>query len=191
MATTWTNGFQGHKHEIKKRQSELATHCHGTHDPVKDFELFFIDHGIKDLRAGESLEDYYICKLQTMAPHGMNTKINSYAKEMYASWSAVLKNDVTESQPTSQEWIQYLTSNIYTILSICPLSSTKHNPSTTCIRGKTFVFSVIIRGNLQPIEEVLPRRTYEKRTHAWTCVQSRRGQTTTTKEENYLVQSTI
>ena len=97
--------FSGHKHDIKKRpiQSELATHCHGTHDPVKDLELFIIDHGIKDLRARERLEDYYICKLQTMAPHGMNTKINSYAKEMYASWSAVLKNDVNESQPTSQE----------------------------------------------------------------------------------------
>ena len=108
-------------HQKETIQSELATHCHGTHDPVKDLELFIIDHGIKDLRARERLEDYYICKLQTMAPHGMNTKINSYAKEMYASWSAVLKNDVNESQPTSQEWTQYLTSNIYTMLSICPL----------------------------------------------------------------------
>jgi hypothetical protein len=89
--------FSGHKHDIKKRpeQNELATHCHGTHDPVKDLEIYIIDHGITDLKARERLEDYYICKLQTMAPHGMNTKINAYAKEMYASWAAVVKNDVS------------------------------------------------------------------------------------------------
>ena len=91
------------KHDIKKRpeQNELATHCHGTHDPVKDLEVFIIDHGITDLQARERLEDFYICKLQTMAPHGMNTKINSCAKEMYTSWSAAVKNDVSENPTTS------------------------------------------------------------------------------------------
>ena len=92
--------FSGHKYDIKKRpdQNELSQHCHKhSHDPVQDLEIFIIDHGIKDLQARERLEDFYICKLQTMAPYGLNSSVHAYAKEMYTSWSSVLINDDVKS----------------------------------------------------------------------------------------------
>ena len=92
--------FSGHKYDIKKRpdQNELSQHCHKhSHDPVQDLEIFIIDHGIKDLQTRERLEDFFICKLQTMAPYGLNSSVHAYAKEMYTSWSSVLTNNDVKS----------------------------------------------------------------------------------------------
>ena len=92
--------FSGHKHDIKKRpnQNELSQHCHQhSHDPVQDLEISIIDHGIKGLQERERLEDFHICKLQTMAPYGLNSSIHAYAKEMYTSWSSVTINNESKS----------------------------------------------------------------------------------------------
>ena len=85
--------FSKHKYDIKKRplQNELAEHCHGTHDPEKDLLVYILDHGIKEQGKREQLEDKYICMLQTMPPHGLNTKINAYAKEMYLPWKHIIQ----------------------------------------------------------------------------------------------------
>ena len=87
--------FSKHKYDIRKRpqQNELAEHCHGTHDPEKDLEIYILEHGIPELGRRELLEDKYICKLQTMQPHGLNINIHSYAKEMYKSWTSALQID--------------------------------------------------------------------------------------------------
>ena len=81
-----------HKHDIKKRpdQNEVATHCHADHNIDKDIEVFILAHGIDNEKERERLEDKLICKLQTMGKHGLNERINAYAKEMYATWTAVL-----------------------------------------------------------------------------------------------------
>ena len=82
--------FSKHKYDIKNRpqQNELAEHK--GHNIEKDLDIFILDHGIPDLKRREFLEDKFICKLQTMPPHGLNTKIGSYAKEMYRCWSKAL-----------------------------------------------------------------------------------------------------
>ena len=84
--------FSKHKYDINKRpqQNELAEHCHGTHDIQTDLEVSILDHGIPDAKQREFLEDIFICKLQTMPPHGLNVNIHSYAKEMYECWSTAL-----------------------------------------------------------------------------------------------------
>ena len=81
-----------HKHDIKKRpdQNELATHCHNHHNIDQDIEIYILAHGIHNDQERERLEDKLICKLQTMGKHGLNEKINPYAKEMYTTWTAVL-----------------------------------------------------------------------------------------------------
>ena len=86
--------FSKHKYDINKRpkNNELTEHCHGTHDTENDLEIFILDHGIPELGKGKFLEDKYICKLQTIAPNGMNVDMGSYAKEIYSSWTTALKS---------------------------------------------------------------------------------------------------
>ena len=86
--------YSKHKYDILKRpeQNELSSHCHKDHDLERDLEVYILDYGISDLNQRERLEDKYICKLQTLHPHGRNTKIGAYAKEMYTCWSSATKN---------------------------------------------------------------------------------------------------
>ena len=85
-----------HKYDIKKRpeNNELAAHCHESHDIDQDLEIHILDYGIDDVEERKRREDKIICKLQTMGASGLNELIGPYAKEMYASWTSVLKRRI-------------------------------------------------------------------------------------------------
>ena len=89
-----SNRYSKHKYDITKRpeQNELSSHCHKNHDLEKDLEVYIIDYGIPKLEQREHLEDKYICKLQTLHPQGLITRIGPYAKEMYKCWTSVITN---------------------------------------------------------------------------------------------------
>jgi hypothetical protein len=89
-----TDRWGKHKHDVKHRpmQNEFATHCHKDHDLDRDVEAFILAYGIQDDGKRERLEDKLICKLQTMGDHGLNSKVNAYAKEMYTTWTSILQS---------------------------------------------------------------------------------------------------
>ena len=78
--------FSKHKYDVKKRpdNSELASHFHENHDFDRDLEISVLQIINTDaLPMRVHYEDRWICALQTLQPTGLNTEINSYAKEMY------------------------------------------------------------------------------------------------------------
>ena len=48
-----------------------------------DLNVTILQNNIKTAAARRYHEDKWICKLKTLAPHGLNTEIGDYAKEMY------------------------------------------------------------------------------------------------------------
>ena len=85
--------FSKHRYDIKKRpdNSELAEHFHKDHSIDKDMKVLILQSGLgKSERQREREEDRWICRLQSMAPTGINTKIENFAKEMYTSFARVI-----------------------------------------------------------------------------------------------------
>ena len=86
--------YVGHKYDINNRPEncDLAKHCRKTcHNIEKDLEVTIIEHGIHDQDERRRIEDKYICKLQTLSgSSGINKDLGAYAKEMYATWSALI-----------------------------------------------------------------------------------------------------
>ena len=77
--------FSKHRYDIKNRpdNSELAKHFHESHNLNNDLNVTILQNNIKTAAARRYHEDKWICKLKTLAPHGLNTEIGDYAKEMY------------------------------------------------------------------------------------------------------------
>ena len=63
--------------------SELAKHFHENHNLIDDLNVTILQSNIKTAATRRYHEDKWICKLKTLAPHGLNTEIGDYAKEMY------------------------------------------------------------------------------------------------------------
>ena len=77
--------FSKHRHDIKNRpdNSELAKYYHEIHNLNNDLNKTILQNNIKTAAARRYHEDKLICKLKTLAPHGLNTEIGDCAKEMY------------------------------------------------------------------------------------------------------------
>ena len=77
--------FSKHRHDIKNRpnNSELAKYYHEFHNLNNDLNKTILQNNIKTAAARRYHEDKLICKLKTLAPHGLNTEIGDYAKKMY------------------------------------------------------------------------------------------------------------
>ena len=80
--TTFTAFLQT---SLKNRpdNSELAKHFHESHNLNNDLKVTILQSNIKAAAAWRYHEGKWICKLKTLAPHGLNTEIGDYAKEMY------------------------------------------------------------------------------------------------------------
>ena len=64
--------------------SELAKHIYESHNLNDGFNVTILQNNIKPAAAARRYhENNWICKLKTLAPHGLNTEIVDYAKEMY------------------------------------------------------------------------------------------------------------
>ena len=77
--------FSKHRHDIKNRpdNSELAKHFHG-HNINDNLNVTILQNNIKIADTRRYHEQHkWICKLKTFSPHGLNTEIGGYAKEMY------------------------------------------------------------------------------------------------------------
>ena len=70
---------------IKNRtdNSELSKHFHESHNLKNDFNVTILQINIKTTAARRYHKDKWICKLTNLAPHGLNTEISDFAKEMY------------------------------------------------------------------------------------------------------------
>ena len=77
--------FSRHRYDIKNRSdnSKLAKHFHECRNLIDDFNVTILQNNIKTAAARRYHEDKWICKLKTLAPHGLNTEIGDYAKEIY------------------------------------------------------------------------------------------------------------
>ena len=77
--------FSKRRYDIKNRpdNSELAKHSHESRNLNNDLNVTILQNNIKIAAARRYHEDKWIWKLKTLAPHGLNTEIADYAKEMY------------------------------------------------------------------------------------------------------------
>ena len=80
-----SENFSKHRYDIKNRpdNSELAKHYQEIHNLKNDLNKIILQNNIKTAAARRYHEDKWICKLRTLAPHGLNTETGEYAKEMY------------------------------------------------------------------------------------------------------------
>ena len=76
--------FSKHYCKIKNRpdNSEHAKHFHESHNLNNDLNVTILQNNIKTEAARRYHENKGICKLKTLTPHGLNTEIGDYAKEM-------------------------------------------------------------------------------------------------------------
>ena len=77
--------FFKHRYDIKNRpdNSELAKHFHESHNLNNDLNVTILQNNIKTAAARRYHKDKWICKLKNLTPHGLNTEIGDYTKEMY------------------------------------------------------------------------------------------------------------
>ena len=66
--------------------ASLKKHFHESHNLNDDLDLTILQNNIKTAAARRYHQDKWICKLKTLAPHGLNTKTSDYAKETYNSY---------------------------------------------------------------------------------------------------------
>ena len=76
--------FSKHRYDITKRpnNSELAEHFHQNHS-MSDLEVNILESGFSSDAERIRAEDKWFCKLQTLAPTGLNKDCHRYAKEVY------------------------------------------------------------------------------------------------------------
>ena len=81
-----------HRYDCKKRPGncELAQHFHQNHDLENDMEIHILQTGLKTEAEREFHEDRWICRLQTLQPHGLNKDLNQFANDMYFCFSGSL-----------------------------------------------------------------------------------------------------
>ena len=77
--------FSKHLCDVKNRpdNSELAKHFHESHNINVNFNANILQNNFISEAARRNHEDKWICKLKTLAAHGLNTKVDGYAKEIY------------------------------------------------------------------------------------------------------------
>ena len=78
--------FSKHRYDANKRPDncELPSHINSmNHSFESDIEVTILEQGFKSDAHRKHVENIYICKLGTLAPEGLNEKLEHYAKEMY------------------------------------------------------------------------------------------------------------
>ena len=72
--------------KIGQTTASLKKHFHESHNLNDDLDLSILQNNIKTTATRRYHQDKWICKLKTLAPHGLNTETSDYAKEMYNSY---------------------------------------------------------------------------------------------------------
>ena len=77
--------FSKHCYDIKNRpdNSELAKGFLENYNINDNLNLAILQNNIKIAAARRYHEEKWVYKLKTLVPHGFNTEIGNYAKEMY------------------------------------------------------------------------------------------------------------
>ena len=78
--------FSKHRYDANKRPDncELPSHINSmNHSFESDIEVTILEQGFKSDAHRKHVENIYTCKLGTLAPEGLNEKLEHYAKEMY------------------------------------------------------------------------------------------------------------
>ena len=77
--------FFKHRYDIKNRpdKSEFENLFHKSHNINDSLNITILQNNIKTAAARRYHEDKWICKLKTLAVHGLNTGIGGYSKKMY------------------------------------------------------------------------------------------------------------
>ena len=68
---------------MNKKEDIKQLHLHESHNLIDDLNVTILQNNTKTAATRRYHEDKWICKLKTLAPHGLNTEIGDYAKEMY------------------------------------------------------------------------------------------------------------
>ena len=71
------------QHEKQTRQQQTCKHFHESCNINDNLNVTILSNNIKTAATRRYHEDKWICKLKTLAPHGLNSKTGEYAKEMY------------------------------------------------------------------------------------------------------------
>ena len=66
-----------------RHQKQARQHFHESHNLNNDVKVTILQNNIGTAAARRYHEDKWICKVKTLAPHGLNTEIGDYAKELY------------------------------------------------------------------------------------------------------------
>ena len=81
--TTFRALLQTSSRHQKQTRQQLAKHFHG-HNINDNLNVTILQNNIKIADTRRYHEQHkWICKLKTFSPHGLNTEIGGYAKEMY------------------------------------------------------------------------------------------------------------
>ena len=77
--------FSKHRYDIKNRpdNTELSAHFHDDHNLEKDLDVVILKSNLPTATERLFYEDYWICRLQTLQPSGINIDGGNYVKEMY------------------------------------------------------------------------------------------------------------
>ena len=77
--------FSKHCCDIKSNpdKSELTKYFHESDNINDSFNVTILQSNINTSAAQRYHEDKWICKLKSLALHGLNSEIGDYAKEMY------------------------------------------------------------------------------------------------------------
>ena len=80
----WEGLFK-HRYNIKNKSdiSEPAKHFHESRNLSDDLNVTILQNSIKTAAPRRYHENKWIFKLKTLVPHGLNTEIGDFAKEMY------------------------------------------------------------------------------------------------------------
>ena len=89
--------FSKHRYDIKNRpdNSELAKHFHESHNLNDDLNVTILQNNIKTAAARRYLEDKWICKLKTLAPHGLTLKLVTMLVKCTISTNSVTNSPIS------------------------------------------------------------------------------------------------
>ena len=96
-AEQFSERFSKHRYDIKDRpdNSELAKHFHEIHNLNDDLNVTILQNNIKTAATRRYHDDKWICKLKTLAPHGLNTELVTMLKKCIISTDSVTYSVIT------------------------------------------------------------------------------------------------
>ena len=82
---TLADRFYQHRYDINNRSdnTELAMHFHRNHNLEEDLDITILQSNLKNKSERLFYEDFWICRLRTLQPSGINADGGNFVKEMY------------------------------------------------------------------------------------------------------------